>query len=334
MGSRFVRGALLATVVLLAGGLAGCTPPELIAVTTTASGPDHAPGDGVCEITPGAGDCSLQAAVDEGNTLPFASITVPPGEYAGADLVITGKVQINWGAPKAVTLSDVSIDVAAGGHLQADGLVTPVPEPEDPSNPFPHGVQLNVAGLLQLRRSSIVNTGPEPFEGVALTVSPGGIAGIDNSILFGGVHAVENEGSVLVIRSALFNLWSGVIDTSGDGVSVFQSTLLSRAVNTHLITIVCSGSGATSAGYSLWGGPFSGCTQAGTDVPQTFPSAPPVTLGATWPYDVPAAAVDFIPIGEAGCSLTEVDLYGNPRGVDGNGDGVPGCDIGALERQP
>ena len=130
---------------------------------------------------------------------------MPPGDYAGADLVITGKVLINWGAPKAVILGDVSIDVAAGGHLQAEGSSPGRPSPMTrQSGPPP--VQLTVAGVLQLRRSTIANVSPDRSQGVALTVSPGGIAAVDNSILFGGVHAVENGGGVVVVRSALFNV--------------------------------------------------------------------------------------------------------------------------------
>ena len=44
--------------------------------------------------------------------------------------------------------------------------------------------------------------------------------------------------------------------------------------------------------------------------------------------------VDAIPLGQLGCATNATDVLGQPRGIDGNGDGVPGCDIGALERQP
>lgn len=45
--------------------------------------------------------------------------------------------------------------------------------------------------------------------------------------------------------------------------------------------------------------------------------------------------LDAIPVGEPGCTdPAAVDFYGNPRGVDGDGDGIAGCDIGAVELQP
>ena len=43
--------------------------------------------------------------------------------------------------------------------------------------------------------------------------------------------------------------------------------------------------------------------------------------------------VDVVPVGTNGCTTAAVDVYGNPRRVDGNGDGVGGCDAGAVERQ-
>jgi hypothetical protein len=44
--------------------------------------------------------------------------------------------------------------------------------------------------------------------------------------------------------------------------------------------------------------------------------------------------VDAIPLGHASCPEGAVDVYGQPRAVDGDGDGGGGCDIGAVEVQP
>lgn len=58
-------------------------------------------------------------------------------------------------------------------------------------------------------------------------------------------------------------------------------------------------------------------------------------IGDGWFRNPPVATsplVDAIPLGTAGCSTSMLDMYGNPRGGDGNGDGIPGCDIGAIER--
>jgi cysteine-rich repeat protein len=52
-------------------------------VNSTGSGGDAVPGDGFCEHTPGAGDCTVPAAVDESNAWPeHDAIILPGGEFA------------------------------------------------------------------------------------------------------------------------------------------------------------------------------------------------------------------------------------------------------------
>src|SRR5829696_9044250 len=58
-------GAAAGAAVLLGG--CDIAPPHMVfTVTTTVDGGD-AVTNGICEMTPGAGDCSLRAAVDEAN---------------------------------------------------------------------------------------------------------------------------------------------------------------------------------------------------------------------------------------------------------------------------
>ena len=74
---------MVGAVSLGLAGLAACAPltaASSVAVTTTVDGSDADPGDGVCEITVGAGDCSLRAAVDEANAdEAVIYVTVPAG---------------------------------------------------------------------------------------------------------------------------------------------------------------------------------------------------------------------------------------------------------------
>jgi CSLREA domain-containing protein len=60
-------------------------PRQLLAtftVTSLIDRPDSAPGDGICEATPGLGDCTLRAAVQEANALSLPDqISLPAGEY-------------------------------------------------------------------------------------------------------------------------------------------------------------------------------------------------------------------------------------------------------------
>jgi hypothetical protein len=63
-------------------------PPLSMMVNTTTDGADVNPGDGICEMTAGGGDCSVRAAFEEAagtwtTTTPNkrAVITVPEGSY-------------------------------------------------------------------------------------------------------------------------------------------------------------------------------------------------------------------------------------------------------------
>lgn len=302
-------------------------PPRVpFTVTSTASAADHTPGDGVCEATPGEGDCTLPAAVAEANAVARARIQVPAGEYWDLDLTITGDIELNWGAPAAVGLGRVTVTVAEGGTLWAAGLRTLT----DPT--WVAEVEVTVAGALNLDRSFIVEV-PEDLGGVALRVLAGGGAIVTTSTLFGGRHAVDNAGSVIIDRSTLLNLFNGRINTTGTGTSIVRASLLSRAVSTSAFTDACTGTPAISIGYSHHAPAANGCTTSPTDVIST--PAPTVSGVPTFPgygLERTSLAIDVIPVGHPLCPPGSVDLAGNPRGGDGDGDGTGGCDIGAVER--
>jgi len=85
------RGAAIAAALLM-GGLWLSASPLLFAadfsVNDTSDAVDKIPGDGVCEVTESAGDCTLRAAIMEANALAGAdTITVPAGTY---ELIIAG----------------------------------------------------------------------------------------------------------------------------------------------------------------------------------------------------------------------------------------------------
>lgn len=99
------RAALLAAALGLVG--VACEPPDLsLTVNRFTDSRDLVPGDGICEATAGQGDCSLRAAIDEGNaTVGTVGISVPAGTYTltragvddtnnGGDLDITGQISI------------------------------------------------------------------------------------------------------------------------------------------------------------------------------------------------------------------------------------------------
>jgi len=322
-------------IVLLAAGAAACDPippAPAIVVTTTASGGDADPGDGVCEMTPGQGDCSLPAAVDEGNALGRAAITAPAGFYKDMTLVIAGELELNWGHPAGVLLHGLRVSIEPEATLRAAGLGF------DPAyDELGDGISVtfSVAGHLELDHSNVRGIGldADGFHETAVHVLPGGSAVVTDSIVFGGEHAIHNEGNLVVARSTLLNLWSGRLNTTGAGASILASTLVQRAVNTSLPTVGCAGTVPTSLGYNYVQTALFGCgLQHATDQ-SGFAR---VELDAAGTYTIPLThpGVDAIPLGTLGCTASATDVVGQPRGIDGNGDGVPGCDIGALERQP
>ena len=333
---RVRSSAAVTLAAMVAMGTASACEPLLprvaITVNSFASGTDHAPGDGACEVNPGVGDCTLEAAIDEANAVPRAAIAAPAGTYPGADLLVTGDVTLNWEQPEAVVLGDTTITVADGASLAAEGLQTRVPDDIADVGYVSHPVRITVAGSLQLRRSTIVAFDLDnPDAGPALTVTPTGGALIDTSVLVGFSSAVDNARAAVFQQSSLFALIGSTVSTSPGAQSVFRLTAVDTVPSSVRVQFSCSGP-STSLGYN-------GRDRLGCD----FSDPTDLELVQGYGFDLVTsqvitgagvALVDAVPIGQAGCTETSTDLLGNLRGNDGNGDGISGCDIGAVEYQP
>lgn len=119
---RWARRGCLA--VGLAGGallLSACEPTNAnITVNTAVDGSDAAPGDGVCEMTTGVGDCSLRAAIDESNaTAAVELVTIG----AGIDPVLTlGAAAEDGNATGDLDATDGFTLDGAGATIDAAGL--------------------------------------------------------------------------------------------------------------------------------------------------------------------------------------------------------------------
>jgi hypothetical protein len=310
-----------------------------LTVTSNATGGDAAPGDGVCEATAGAGDCTLPAAVDEANALGRAAISVPAGAYGGMDLTVTGDMRLNWGAASDVVLGDVDITVAEGGALAAEGLHTRVPDPppEGSSEWGFHPVTLSVAGQLNLFRSTIASFGASIEDTVptdrTLVVAPGGRAVLNTSVLVGGSNAVVNDGELVSLASSLYSLVSAQLVTNEGATSQYARTGFNTTDPIVRNVASCLGEGT----FVSLGGNSSERTFCPLDHPDDVGWVvgnhfDVYTMQVEWPGV--SATVDAIPVGTLLCDPAGTDVYGAPWGVDGNGDGVGGCDVGAAELQP
>jgi hypothetical protein len=323
LASRLVGTVAVAAAVI---GLAACELPEtiLLEVNSTAPGHDANPGDGVCETVAGAGDCTLEAAFDEGNAHETAQLSVPPGTYAGMDLVATGSLRVNWNAPTdGVILNQVDLSVAPSGFLSADGLRVSISE-----DGLETGVQVD--GALHLRRSVVSAFDDTGNAGVGVTVADDAGVVLDRSIVQAMLVGVRNEGRVVAVQSTLATAASTPrVLNEGDGETLLTSSFLTRLVNTGVIGASCTGTTVSHGHNASQATPTSGCDPTATDL--TFFTIDLATVGGLPAPRTPTVGLDLIPVGQAGCSPTATDLLGNPRAVDSDGDGTAGCEPGALE---
>lgn len=301
----------MATAALAVAGVSACQPPPPRAhfvVASNMDGADADPGDGVCASTDPAGTCTLRAAVEEANALGAGDVTVQAGDYSIGTIEVTGDVAIEGPTDAILTLRG-SITVAEGARLRVDRVRGGVTA----------GFTLDVSGTLHLTRSSIIEIG------TPLTIRPGASAVVQESMLTGGFsggQGIRNHGTLLVDASVLLTLISGPADGGllGEPGSTAQ---LRRTYLTRCVGVV-----PTSLGYNHVQNGSCGVAAIGDG------GGAPYSGSDFGPPSSTSELVDAIPLGTAGCTPEATDIDGNPRGVDGNGDGIAGCDIGPFEVQP
>ncbi len=299
-------------------GLAACEPPPppaALTVTTTASGADAVPGDGVCEATPGAGDCTLEAAIGEGNALGRAAIALPAGSYPGSPaLSITGALSIRKVGP-GNALVNHWVTVEQGASLELDGI----------SSYNVPGARFLVRGALVGRHLSL--TGLESSGQVV--VAPTGTAVLENSLLvhvFGSTATISNQGTV-VLRHVALRSWVSL------GVTTPALANSGRAVVASSILQTCTGTDPESLGHNS--DDDGSCGLAGPGDQPAAPADVTISVSGVAGYELNPGSplIDAIPVGTLGCGADVVDdLAGAARPQDGDGDGVPACDVGARER--
>lgn len=299
----------LVTAGLAVSGATACEPapprPQFV-VTSELDGADSVPGDGVCASAAAEGACTLRAAVEESNALGVGDVTFPAGSYGFGALTVTGDVSITGPVGLGGQLSG-RLSVAEGGRLRAERL----------DSPAPAGLSMEVWGTLHVVDSRVIGgIGAQ----AGLVVHPGASAVAEQSMFLGWSAGVGSLGSLVLDRS-----WAGSrsygFSSLPESVTVVRASWVGPGA-------ACAGE-IQSLGYNH-GGMTDDCGLA----------AEGDTIGGGWPVDLfappPAddAVVDAIPLGSAGCTSGAKDILGNPRGVDGNGDGIGGCDVGPYEVQP
>lgn len=312
---RTRRLGLVATAAIVLWFATACEPAPPTATFTVnvaagIAGDDVNPGDGVCETAPGNAQCTLDAAVQEGNALGQADINVPSAAVQGQGHVLTETITGNlrflsvWEYQvRDFEVRAADLRIAPGGSLhveQADLHVTRT---------------ATIEGQLSMNRGWLVGW---------VDVRPGGVLNLLSSI--GGAWAsdipppptnawITNRGTVImrfseINRSSSYNRphEAAGLHTLDGGTSILGATDLHQY---SLVSPNCLGDPIVSQGYNN----LAGCGLSGVG-------------------DDTGTTIADIPVGTLGCG-TEVttDYFGNPRPMDTvrNGQPVRGCTRGIVE---
>jgi CSLREA domain-containing protein len=340
----------LAAALLALGGLVACDPappPTTFTVNRFADGPDADPGDGTCEVSAGQGDCSLRAAVAEGNATdgPVRIGFVPTDRYqvfgagtltVSSSMTITGPARVSGRVVHNtgdLVLRDLDLRGTGGNDtcgtaVRSDGgslgldRVHLAPDHTGQQQPM-----LCASGPLAIVDSMIDGFGrPTAVVGEGATI-------VHRSTMGAGVAALDVSGapSFTIANATVDGLHTG--DTPGDITSTWLVGEPGPETTVRGSILECrTGSAPVSGGYNLDIGGTCGLDHPTDEAP---PTAPPTTLDYSRPpmlniaQAVGSPVIDAIPVGTPVlCDGTlPTDQKGAPRPVD-----LP-CDIGPLEYQ-
>lgn len=347
-------------------GFHGSSPVNCWMVDTFADGSDAARGDGRCQTS--AGFCTLRAAIEEALAGTQYSIQLDEGTYrltlgqlvipktpAGGFTYITitgkgpGKTRVSGENTYRV------FDIGEGSNLWLRSLTVEKGRNE-PSVAYvghAHGAGIHNHGSTYLTNVAVVGNAaslPGHNSGGGIANAGTGLFTMENSTVvqnFAGSNGggIENAGELQIKGSTIaFNMGT-TNGTTGGGAIYGNPAKVSLDHSLVAYNWVTGGSGVTyencraasgayapkAAAYSL--STDATCGLAGVNA--TSRDNTTVTLSTSHADErvVPAAASAAVDAGAATCGMT-VDHEAKPRPVDGNGDGVARCDIGAFEVQP
>jgi CSLREA domain-containing protein len=315
-----LSAALVAVASLGATACEPPPPPVNFVVNRTADGDDAAPGDGVCEVTPGSGDCSLRAAVSEANAVPAGEVHI--AYDVRSSLTETGVDDTNalgdldlWRSGQTVIESTVD-DAYIGGWSNANALEIHAGSVAirgvDITGTAGNAIRVRAGGLV-LEHSYL--GGP-----VGLRVDPGAGAVVSNSTIDANQVGIVNAGTVVASFVTLAPGHTSTVETTGS--TQLQATIVADAAAGP----ACSGA-VTSLGWNVSDDTTCGLTDA-TDQ-QGLPLVltafdPPSTQGFFLPQ-AGSPALDAVPPGTGPCTSSAVDQFRRARPAG------TGCEAGAVE---
>jgi CSLREA domain-containing protein len=234
-GSR-AAGVVLAAMALGLLGVA-CEPAALtVTVNSTADLRDALPGNGVCEATAGAGNCTLRAAIDEANaTVGSVAVNVAPGTYeltrsgnddtnANGDLDVTGKVSLT--PQGAVT---IETGVCATGvqdrifHVLGGSLSILSATLQGGQSPAGGGAVLVAGGSFGMTfgtvrsNAAIGNGGGIDVTAGTVTLNFSTVSGNKSGGIGGGVHVASGATANITNSTLSGNTATGPVTLGGGG---------------------------------------------------------------------------------------------------------------------
>lgn len=329
---HWLSGAILvAGLALLLSGCHGGSHNLFLTVNTTVDGRDTNPGDGICEMTAAVGDCSLRAAIDEGNAsvelVPI--ISIPPGTYT---LTLDGTDDTN-------SAGDLDLDPLAGYAIITSPDLTDVLIDAD-GNDGVFDVRTGVMAIGGLAVTGAADAG--------LTVRAGA------SSTFGWAAAYQNAGAGIVVEeTGVLQTLNATVSTNGSGgmvnhgwletdfTTITENTrggivggdgannLESSVVSDQATGPDCDGSVFSRGGNLDSDGSCLAASGDPSDIVGVSANLEPLTTGVV-PFHTPApmsAAIDSLPFGPAAahCRPDTTDQQRLARPVG------PSCDRGAIE---
>ena len=320
--------------------LAGCHGGAHLelTVTTTVDGADAVPGDGVCEMTASAGDCSLRAAIDEANAQPATArtgIAVPTGTYvltgspdedanASGDLDVVGDVTISASGP-GVVIDGGGVDrvLDVHGTLALNRLTVTGGTNAGAASPTSYnGGGVQVGAGADARIHLVTLTGNAANAGGGLAVYPGAAADLLLSTIsantatnaFGVAGGVASGGTTSLVSSTVTANAGGGVGQEGGTLSAASTIVADQASGTD-----CYGT-LTSAGHNLDSdGTCLGTPTTGDVASGTARLDPLTDNGGFTPTHLPQGGSDALDGDDPASTLT-VDQRQAPRPQGAAGD--------------